>query len=57
MGGLGAGHVGGLGADRMAHGGHERFGAGRHRFVGGDYGLSCPYYPYYTYNYPYYCDY
>ena len=51
------GHVGGFGAGRMAHVGSEHFGAGRHRFVGGDYGLSCPYYPYYTYNYPYYCDY
>jgi hypothetical protein len=49
-----------LGAGHIAHVGHGRFGGGRHRFAGGgyyDYGLGCPYYPTYTYNYPYYCDY
>jgi hypothetical protein len=60
MGGFGAGRVGGFGAGRIAHVDHDRFGGARHRFAGGgnyDYGLGCPYYPYYTHNYPYYCDY
>jgi hypothetical protein len=32
-----------------------RLGRGRHHFVGGDYGLGCPYYP--PYNWPYTCTY
>ena len=60
MGGFGAGRVGGLGAGSTAHFGHSRFDGGRHRFAGGGYyddGLGCPYYPYYAYNSPYYCNY
>lgn len=55
-GGFAAGHIGGLGAGRIA--GHDRLGVGRHRLARGyyGYGLDCPYYPNYTYNYPY-CDY
>ena len=60
IGGLGGGHLGGIGAGRMAHVDHDHLGAGRRRFVGGfyDYGLDCPYNPYYTpSNWPYTCTY
>jgi hypothetical protein len=43
MGGFGGGHVGGLGGAHMAHFGGEHFGMGRRHFIGGDYGLDCPY--------------
>jgi hypothetical protein len=58
IGGLGEGHVGGLGAGQVAHFGHEHLGVGRRRFVGGGYGLDCPYYPNYTSTtWPYTCTY
>jgi hypothetical protein len=58
MGGFGGGRVGGFGAGGIAHVGHGHFGGGRHRFAGGGYYNSgCPYYPRYSYNYPFYCDY
>jgi len=60
MGGFGSGRIGGFGGGRMAHVGHEHFGIGRHRFVGGysNYGLDCPYNPYYTSStWPYTCTY
>jgi hypothetical protein len=66
IGGLGGGRIGGIGggvatfgAGRLAHVGTDHHGVGRHRFVGGgyDYGLDCPYNPYYTSTWPYTCTY
>jgi len=55
MGGFGGGHIGGFGRGHMAGIRGEHFGGGRRHFVGGDYGLGCPYdQPYslsYTCNY------
>jgi hypothetical protein len=41
----------------VAHADHAHFG--RRRFGGGNYGygLDCPYYPSYTYTWPYNCTY
>ena len=55
MGGFGGGHIGGFGGGHMAGIRGEHFDGGRRHFVGGDYGLGCPYdQPYslsYTCNY------
>ena len=68
IGGFGGAHIGGLGGAHIGgfHGGHiaglgrDHFGVGRRRFGGAyyDYGLGCPYYPYYTSDtLPYNCTY
>ena len=61
IGGLGGAHIGGFGGGHRAGLGRDQFGVGRRHFVGGgyyDYGLGCPYYPYYTSDtLPYTCTY
>jgi hypothetical protein len=54
IGGFGGAHMGGFGGGHMAGMRGDHFG-GRRRFVGGDYGLGCPYYT--TYNWQYPCTY
>ena len=50
IGGFGGSHIGGFGGGHMAGLRGDHFG--RHRFVGGDYGLGCPYYTTYDWQYP-----